>query len=72
MLYRNKKTGKLYRYLATAADCTNERRDGTLVSVYCPDDNGHKVYVREYSEFQRRFELCGDEKLERNQELRDN
>jgi len=55
MKYRNKKTGKIYRWLAAGTDCTNGR-DGVAVAVYCPDDNGHEIHVRERGEFEEKFE----------------
>ena len=58
LLYKHKKTGNIYRQLAIATDCTNSR-DGVVVVVYCPDDNGHTIYVREQAEFDEKFELCG-------------
>ena len=54
--YRHKKTGKTYFWLAAAVDCTNSR-DGTLVVVYCPDDDEHTIYTREDSEFHEKFEM---------------
>lgn len=59
MRYRNKKTGKIYRFLAAGIDATNER-DGTPVVVYCPDDNWHVVYVRDEEEFYEKFEIAED------------
>jgi len=29
---------------------------GVAVAVYCPDDNGHEIYVRERGEFEEKFE----------------
>ena len=55
-LYRNKKTGNIYRKLAIGVDHTNER-DGTLVVIYCPDDNEHTIFVREENEFEEKFEM---------------
>ena len=55
MLFRHKKTGKMYRHLAHGTDCTNSR-DGTGVVVYCPDDNEHSIFVREVWEFHEKFE----------------
>ena len=55
MKYRNKKTGGIYRKLAMAIDCTNNRN--TMVVVYCPDDNEHSIYVREEAEFEQKFEV---------------
>lgn len=54
-MYKNKKTGKTYKLLAYAIDATNER-DGLPVIVYCPDDNGNSIYVREEKEFFSKFE----------------
>ena len=55
MRYRNKKTGNVYRRLASAIDATNAR-DGTLMIVYCPDDNEHSIFVRDATEFDNKFE----------------
>jgi len=56
----NNKTGKRYRWLAAATDCTNSR-DGLPVVVYCPDNNEHTIYVREQSEFESKFtEIAAD------------
>jgi len=57
MLYRNKKTGDIYRFLAFGIDTTNAR-DGMPVMIYCPDDNEHTIYVREAEEFEEKFDLC--------------
>jgi hypothetical protein len=56
MLFRHRKTGKMYRHLAHGTDCTNSR-DGTSVVVYCPDDNEHTIYVRDTAEFHEKFEM---------------
>lgn len=56
MLYKNKKTGKLYTLQSRALDCTNIR-DGTTVIVYT---DGQMVFVREASEFYEKFEEVGD------------
>lgn len=53
MIYKNKKTGTLYRYLATAANESNNE----MVVVYCPCDDEHSVYVRDEAEFYEKFEL---------------
>jgi hypothetical protein len=58
MLYKHRKTGHLYRWLAVGVDTTNGR-DGTLVVIYCPDDDEHTVFVRERKEFEEKFELAG-------------
>jgi hypothetical protein len=54
-LYRNKKTGGQYQWLAAGIDCTNSR-DGATVVVYCPVDDEHTIYVREQAEFYEKFE----------------
>jgi len=56
MKYKHKQTGTIYRYLATAVDATKSRA-GTTVTVYCPDDNGHMIFVCEQAEFEEEFEL---------------
>ena len=55
MKYRNKKTRKIYRWLAAGTDCTNNSQPigGDLL----PDDNGHEIYVRERSEFEKNGHL---------------
>jgi len=60
MLYRQIKTGKLYRWLAAGADCTNER-DGLRVAIYCPCDDEHTIFVREREEFERKFMMVEKE-----------
>ena len=60
MRYRNKKNGNTYRMLARGIDTTNGR-NGTLVVVYCPDDNSHSIYVRDESEFFQKFDCISDE-----------
>ena len=55
MIYKNKKTGNLYRLLAVATDCTNSR-DSSNVIVYCPDDNEHSIFVRDIDEFNDKFD----------------
>lgn len=56
MRYRHKKTGNIYRHLAWATDCTNER-DGTSVVIYCPDDDEHTIYVRDAKEHEEKFDM---------------
>lgn len=55
ILFRHKKTGKLYSMLAAGVDCTNAR-DGLAVIVYSPEDNPHLICVREREEFYEKFE----------------
>jgi hypothetical protein len=54
-LWRHKKTGRIYWRMVSCLDCTNSR-DGTQVIVYCPDDEQTTIYVREWTEFEDRFE----------------
>ena len=52
--YRQKKTGKIYRWLAAGTDGTDNVNRS--VAIYCQDDNGHEIYVRERTEFEEKFE----------------
>jgi len=54
-LYRNKKNGRLYRFLHYAVDCTNAR-DGNPVVVYCPDDRPDFICTRDRDEFEVKFD----------------
>lgn len=54
--YKNKKNGQTYIRLANGIDCTNVR-DGLPVMVYCPEDNGNSIFVRDEKEFYEKFEL---------------
>ena len=54
--YRNKKTGDVYIRLANGIDATNSR-DGLAVIVYCQEDNGNSVFVRDEKEFYEKFEI---------------
>lgn len=53
--FTHKKTGKIYRRIAHGIDCTNSR-DGLLVVIYCSEDAGDEIYVREANEFLDKFE----------------
>jgi hypothetical protein len=61
-LFKNKKTGGKYRYLAIGVDCTN-LRDGTPVVIYCPDDKENTIFVREEKEFHEKFEQIENENV---------
>jgi hypothetical protein len=54
-IWRNKKTGELYRIYDKAIDCTNER-DGINVIIYGLKSNDNQTFVREESEFYEKFE----------------
>lgn len=56
MLYVNKKTGENYRHLAAGVDCTNSR-NGTMVVIFCPDDDEHTIYIKEEVEFFEEYEI---------------
>jgi hypothetical protein len=56
MIFKNKKSGKLYRWLASGIDCTNIR-DGTRVVIYRVESDPVGVFVREESEFFEKFEM---------------
>ena len=56
MIYRNKKTKKLYVVLFDAIDATNAR-DGEPVTIYRPKREPFEVYVRDTVEFIQKFEL---------------
>lgn len=58
--YRHNKTGKRYLVLAAAIDATNSR-DGTAVTIYCPDDDRNAIFVRETAEFEQKFTPIGPE-----------
>ena len=53
--YIKKKKKKVYRKLTMAVDTTNSR-DGTLLVVYCPEDDENTIFVREANEFDNKFE----------------
>ena len=56
MRYKNKKTGNTYIRLANGIDATNSR-NGLAVMVYCPEDNGNSIFVRDEKEFYEKFEI---------------
>ena len=56
LIYREKKTGFLFRHLAIAVNKSFAYHDCLMV-VYCPDDDEHSVYVRKKTEFDLCFEL---------------
>ena len=58
--YKNKKTGGIYIRLANGVDATSTR-DGLPVMVYCPEDNGNSVFVRDEKEFYEKFEIVEGE-----------
>lgn len=51
-IYKNKKTGKEYKVLFTAINCTNAQ-DGQEMVVYLGEG---KIFVREINEFFEKFE----------------
>lgn len=59
ILCRHKKTGRLYQVHSVALDCTNSR-DGTVVVAYSVAGKARATFVREASEFSRKFEVSFD------------
>lgn len=55
-IFRNKKTGNLYRLLFTSTNCTN-KDDGKLMIIYTDDT---RIFVREAEEFFEKFERVKD------------
>ena len=53
--YRHTKPGNIYLLIAEGVDCTNSR-DGTPVTIYRPEDEHSRIYVRASDEFADRFE----------------
>ena len=54
MLYRQIKTGKLYRWLAYGTDET-KGRSWLPVAVYCPHDDEHAICVMDRDQFYMEF-----------------
>ena len=54
---RHNKTGNIYFILKVGAiDCTNKRY-GTKVVVYAPDDDENTIYIRDETEFFDKFSM---------------
>jgi hypothetical protein len=62
-LCRHKKSGRIYQIHYVVCDCTN-LRDGTVMVAYSVAGLGRPTFVREASEFARKFEVS-DETLAR-------
>jgi len=58
MIYKNKKTGALYRWLA-AGVYHEKSQELQGVAIYCPDNNEHSIAVCKTEEF---YELTDDQK----------
>ena len=54
MMYKNKKSGKLYKQIAIGEDTTNWR--DVISVVYCPCDNEQSIYIRDEMEFYEEFD----------------
>lgn len=61
MLYKNKKSDKLYIYIKDVIDCTNSR-DGEKSILYCGkgDDGSVMYFVRNADEFFEKFDFVSD------------
>jgi len=55
MKFRHKKSGNIYRLLAYGV-CKTDAYDGAPLVIYCPDDDGNTIYVRDEKEFFEKFE----------------
>ena len=55
LLYRNNKTGNLYRVIGTVTNTTNAQ-DGQIMYLYKSVNNGMS-FVREVEEFKNKFTL---------------
>ena len=59
MLCRHKKTGRIYQVHSVVLDCTNSR-DGTVTVAYSVAGMARATFVREASEFSKKFEVPFD------------
>lgn len=55
-IYKNKKTGNLYRIVDFAINATNAQ-DGQRMVCYAPANSDDYLYVREINEFEKKFVL---------------
>lgn len=55
--YIHKKTGKRYRLVCFAMNCTNGDHDGRPMVVYRDALDASKIYTRCANEFSQKFEL---------------
>jgi len=61
LLYRFKKTGHLYRVVESEAEMKDPKvRDWKECVIYQFQDT-NKIYVREKSDFKKKFEVCEEE-----------
>lgn len=58
-LCRHKKSGRIYQIHYAVRDCTN-RRDGTVMVAYSVAGLNRPTFVREASEFSKKFEMPFD------------
>lgn len=61
ILAQHIKTGNLYEVIDTGVDTTNSR-DGTNVVIYKKVEDYTQIYVREMSEFMKKFTLTSEAK----------
>ena len=59
MLCRHKKTGRIYQVHSVVLDCTHSR-DGTVAVTYSVAGKARATFVREASEFSKKFEVSFD------------
>lgn len=53
--YLHNKTGKRYRLLAFAMNCTNGDQDGQPMVIYCDALDESRIYARNVAEFEQKF-----------------
>lgn len=64
ILFRHRKSGRIYRLLAHGIDET-VARCGLGVVIYCPLDDECAIFVREDRDFEMRFEMLTPDEVER-------
>jgi len=58
LVYRHKKTGGLYKVIESEAEMKMQTRDWKECVIYRSLSIPSKIYVREKSDFKRKFEVC--------------
>ena len=58
LVYRHKKTGNLYKVVESEAEMKMQTRDWKECVIYRSLSIPSKIYVREKSDFKKKFEVC--------------
>ena len=58
LVYRHKKTGGLYKVIESEAEMKMQTRDWKECVIYRSLSIPSKIYVREKSDFKKKFEVC--------------